>query len=832
MIFLDKAEQRARIRVADAMSIAQLIASDRSVLAREDVEDQIEQGPLILDGLRRRPRYFDGKFLTGADLTRDQDYVRQRQADMARAGGAGVISGLLVANRTLRAGQTLSITAGVGLTPSGDVVMLSTRRDVPLLDLPTSRQLDAALGLAEEPRVPLGRRTGLFILALRPVEFTANPIAAYPRSITGRRTVEDGDIIEASAITLIPYPDMGGAANVGEARRKVARAIFSGQGAAMPQDALPLAMLGLDRGTVRWVDTAMVRRETGAESGVHAMVGTRPRAISEAFVLQHRAHLWDVLHDMAARPIAPVFPAASAFSLLSPVGLMPVAALRADDFGFNQIYFPPGVDADLGFVPADEIPALVEEALALPPIDLDAPPRDLDALGVSVLIPVDRARYQRFTATLGSANLAIATNAAAAVSGASSAFDLVSDLVAKRKAAEATATRAAASANAQTEAARIQAWHGCLSEAIATLPQGPGGTPLVWYTRRRSIAQQPRVIGTGIEVSGDDVSINAMVNANLDRLKLARRLAAINGQATPQATVRLMSLLGRPAVARSDVLTAAVIADMEKVVKQDLPSVLLPFESTIQPVPAAPAIDATTAQPAPTPVPGPAPTPVSPTVPPISAIPISAIPIEVAIMPIPPRVFNPTVLGGMRMLRADAVTRQPSEFRRAALGGLFTPSPAPAPAPAPIPSPAATPTPVAQPSPVPAPAPAEPVPAAPPEVRPGLMRLAVASAAGLTTASREDTKLMLGESEVMDIAQDYAARNLGEGLARVTQLLGTEWISDKNALWLGESGKALALDAALRVVDEEKLPDFAALLKDAVTAQKVRALDELLGKLG
>ena len=79
--------------------------------------------------------------------------------------------------------------------------MLNQRRDVPLLDLPLSRQLDAAMGLREEPRVPLGRRTGLFILALRPVEFTANPIAAYPRSITGRRTIEDGDIIEATAIT-------------------------------------------------------------------------------------------------------------------------------------------------------------------------------------------------------------------------------------------------------------------------------------------------------------------------------------------------------------------------------------------------------------------------------------------------------------------------------------------------------------------------------------------------------------------------------------------------------------------------------------------------------
>ena len=837
MIFLDKAEQRARIRVADAMSIAQLIASDRSVLAREDVEDQIEQGPLILDGLRRRPRYFDGRFLTGADLTRDQDYVRQRQADMARAGGAGVISGLQVANRTLRRGQSLSITAGVGLTPSGDVVMLSTRRDVPLLDLPTSRQLDAALGLAEEPRVPLGRRTGLFILALRPVEFTANPIAAYPRSITGRRTVEDGDIIEASAITLIPYPDMGGAANVAEARRKVARAIFSGRGAAMPQDALPLAMLGLDRGTVRWIDTAMVRRETGAESGVHAMLGNRPRAISEAFVLQHRAHLWDMLHEMAARPIAPVFPAASVFSLLPPVGLMPVAALRADDFGFNQIYFPPGVDADLAFVPADEIPALVEEALALPPIDLDAPPSDLDATGISVLVPVDRARYQRFTATLGSANLAIAANAASAVSGASSAFDLVSDLVAKRKAAEAAVTSATSATNAQTEAARIKTWHACLSEAIAALPQGPGGAPLVWYTRRRSIAQQPRITGTGIEVSGDDVSINAMVNANLDRLKLARRLAAINGQATPQATVRLMSLLGRPGVANSDVLTASVISDMESVVKQDLPPVLMqPVPIFMSPPMPSPVI-AASPPPAPGPVATPAPPPpIMTAAPAISAIPISAIATPMVSAMVQPMVFNPTVLGGMRMLRADAITRQPGIFASRVDHTGFVPPPPPAPVPAPAPTPAPTaavPT-TAQPAPpAPPPPPAEPLPVPQPmAVRPGLFRLAVANAAGLTTAAREDTKLMLGESEVMDIAQDYASPNLGQGLARVRQVLGDDWITDKAALWLGESGKGLALDAALRVVDEEKLPDFAALLKDAVSAQKPKALDDLLAKLG
>ncbi len=735
MITLDKAEQRALIRVADAQKIAQLIASDRSVLARSDVEDIFEQSPLILDGLRRRPRYFDGRFLTGADLTRDQDYVRQRQADMARAGGVGVISGLRVRNRTLTQGQTLSITSGVGLTPSGDVVMLSTQRDVPLLDLPTSRMLDAALGLSEEPRVPLGRRTGLFILALRPVEFTANPIAAYPRSISGRRTIEDGDIIEASAITLIPYPDLGGAANIAEARRKVARRIFAGRGAAMPQDALPLAMIGLERGTVRWVDTAMVRRETGAESGVHVVFGGRPRAISEAFVVQHRAHLSDVLTDMAGRGLPPVFPAATQFSMLPPAGSMPASAIRPDQYGFNQIYFPVGVDVDLAFVPIDEIASLAEEALALAPIDLDATVADLDATGITVLIPVDRPRYQRFSATLGAANLAVASNAAA-VTGSGSAFDLVSTIVARRKAAEAKARDAAAAAAAETDTLRIRAWQAAFGEAVAALPHGPGGTPLVWYTRRRSIAQQPRVTGTGVTVTGDEVGLNAMVNANIDRLKLAKRVAAINGNATPQATVRLLSLLGSRSIASSDVLTVAVVSDLEKVIAKDLPVVNLPPVPIVLPPASTDSITAS---------------------PPIRAT-------------IDPSIL--TRVGGLRVLQPDIAT-----------------------------------------------------------LRPGLTRIAVADAAGVSTAAREDTPLKLGESEVLDIAQDYADVRLGDGLSRVVATLGKDWPTAKEAMWLGESGKALAIDHAFRTVAEEKLSDFADLLKSAVTAQKPTNIDELISKM-
>ncbi len=125
----------------------------------------------------------------------------------------------------------------------------------------------------------------------------------------------------------------------------------------------------------------------------------------------------------------------------------------------------------------------------------------------------------------------------------------------------------------------------------------------------------------------------------------------------------------------------------------------------------------------------------------------------------------------------------------------------------------------------------EPTIASAAALRPGLARIALADAAGLTTASREDTPLKLGEGEVMDIAQDYADPRLGAGLQRATAAIGGGWPSAKDALWLGESSKALAVDRAFRTVEEEKLGDFAALLKDAVTTQKAKSIDDLVARM-
>ena len=572
---LNHADDRVDITVADTPELAQMLQSGKGgeIALHGALEKMLGGGTLYLDGLRRRPRYFDGRFLTGADLTRDQDYIRQRQADIARSAGAGVASGLEVIDFDVAQGESVEIRAGHGITPSGDLVMLASDRQVALLDLPVARQLDAAMGLSSDPRIPLTRRSGLFILGLRAVEFTANPIAAYPRSITGRASIQDGDIIEATAVTLVPFPDESGAATLSEARRAVARQIFLGRGGGISHNILPLAMVALDRGVIQWIDVAMVRRELGADSGIQVAISGRPRALAEAHVVQHRAHLQDVLSDLRTDDATPAFAASQFFSLLPPAGQLPVSAVRADDQGLQQFYFPPSVDVDIAFVPSDEIVALVEESLSLPPIDLDGKAEELDATGVVILVPVSRQRYQNFHTILTSTTMATRADPVLAKPG--SAIEMLDALLMRRqKQAEIAAENAENAEARKAFEQEIRNWQNCLTEATANIPTPEGGTKLLWYIRRRSIAYRSQVEGLAIKVSGDDVASAAIVNENVSNLGLQKRLSELSAKATPEANARIAALLSAPRIAASDLFTASIIGDLEKVAAGTIETVL------------------------------------------------------------------------------------------------------------------------------------------------------------------------------------------------------------------------------------------------------------------
>ncbi len=496
-------------------------------------------GTVVVDDRRRRPLYFDGRFLAARDLTREQNYFLTRQADLGRAGGSGVVHGLLV--RPGSSASSIRIEPGHGATPSGELVVLSEALEINLADVTLGQRLDTAFGLAAIPALPQRSRSGLFVVALRTVELTANLIASYPTSITGPRSAEYGDIVEAAAVTLYPYEDQGGRVELDQRRARVARELFLlNRGRGLAAEALPLALVALDRGVVRWVDPFMVRREVGGQHGDVLSRTSVSRAQREAYLLQYDAHLQDVLRLRQAGQRGWRFAATEHFQALPPVGRLPAAAIAPADF--SQIFFPPEVDAELSFVAEDEITALIEEGLLLAPIDLTLSGDELESTDVLVLLPVPRRRLRALRNTTGSLTRALPPS--------------TPRLLAKARPIDVLRLRLPPRLPVmlQPDAGELadQAWR----EALAA-------TDLLWYVRRRNLSYRAELAGAPVIVGRDELGLERDLGDRLRNLGLLTRYRRLREAATADGVRILAATLASPKVSASPLLTEAAISALE-----------------------------------------------------------------------------------------------------------------------------------------------------------------------------------------------------------------------------------------------------------------------------
>jgi len=505
----------------------------RERIAAQDLAALRSTGVLIEDPRRQRPRYFDGRFLAARDLIRDQQYFLTREADLGQAAGSGVALGLFV--RQSAETQSLTISPGHGVTPAGELVLLPRYVIVSLANIPAAEQLSARFGLSRLPQPPMRSRTGLFVLGLRPVEFTANPIGAYPTTITGQRTVEDGDVIEATAVVLVPWNDDGATDALDARRGRAAHAIFvEGIERGVSANVLPIAMIALQNNTVVWIDEPMVRRELGADRSDLPGLGFSPRALRLAHFLQHQGHLADVVRVAGTRP----FPAASRFPALPSAGRLPPGVINPADF--TQSYFPAEIDADFSIIPEDELPALIEDALTLPPIDLTLSSEALDSSAVAILAPVSRNEWRAVVARLTTRVRPLRPAAP--------------NLVAQRKPLE-TLLR--------------------LRPLVPVVPLPDPGDPSdtewqrlarlpnLWFVRRRQLAYRDDIVGASLRFAAvEDSRITERVRERLTGLGLATNLDRLLTRASPAATVEVTRLLASPRFADSPAMTAAAIGEL------------------------------------------------------------------------------------------------------------------------------------------------------------------------------------------------------------------------------------------------------------------------------
>ncbi len=383
------------------------LGDTRKTITPDQATTALAAGNVVIDSRCRRPLWFDGRFLAARDLANEQSYFLQRLADLGRAAGFGVIHGLNVETPS-NAGnpgdaETIIIRAGQGVTPAGELVMLPNDLTIRLSDLAEEQKLDVQFGLSRSPKPEARTRTALYVIGLRSVEFTANPITSYPTSIQGNRSTHDGDIVEATAISLVPYPDPVTSSQGAQRRAALAQQIFLNASPQQLNDGvLPLAMISIQRGVIEWVDQYLVRRDTGPQySGLR--FGLTDPATQQASLLQYDSMLQETIASRKQAGLPASFSAGDYFRMLPSAGRFPVAAINTSNF--SQVYFPQEMDVRLSVIPEDEVPALIEDSMSLPPIDLTLTADSYADLAVFALIPVPRDGFTALKASLPAVQL-------------------------------------------------------------------------------------------------------------------------------------------------------------------------------------------------------------------------------------------------------------------------------------------------------------------------------------------------------------------------------------------------------------------------------------------
>jgi hypothetical protein len=360
----------------------------------------------ILDGAIRSIKFFNGRLLSGEDLTQEQRAVREARERVGLAVGHGVAHGLEVSiNRTVTTPPTVTVQAGLAINRHGKGLRLHAAVDVALAQ--------PAGGAARPPVVPVAggfatclppqttaytTQAAVFLLTLGPVQTTEGTtqisgLGSGASACNARYLV---DALELRLVELDFSAELADTANLPRLRSRIAARAFGsatarsfatdpfGAQAASAKllDTLTAAQLGpgeVPLATLYWtaasgivfVDNWSVRRPLAGPPGEGPWgAHTSPRLLAEAtaMLLQFQAQVADL--RAAAVPATPTATAQSTFQFLPPAGVLPIGGAQ----GFPVATFFGGLTIRDGiFIEAAKVESLLRVSLGYPPIDCSSP---------------------------------------------------------------------------------------------------------------------------------------------------------------------------------------------------------------------------------------------------------------------------------------------------------------------------------------------------------------------------------------------------------------------------------------------------------------------------
>ena len=356
--------------------------------------------------------FFNGRLLTGEDLSREQDGNERARRLLGLAAGPGVVTGLEVTPAAPSAdGQpAVTVEAGLAVNLAGQVLELPARTDVSLVHGTTPPGATPQVLFHDcAPTQPLTYTTGagVYLLSIQPGQATAGraPTSGLANGDAGCNAAYSLDGVQFRLLRLsLPVATV---ANELQLRNQVAHLMF-GTGdptrsafAANPWgvvpfgygllDALRASCLGPDEvplALVRWTGSgglvfvdrwAVRRRTTRLDAAVRwpLLLSDRLLAEAEASFLQFQDQVEDMRSGTAtatgASPPAATsaLAASDAFAFLPPVGILPVAGVGSP-VGFDTAtFFGAQASFDLAMLDAAQLRGLLWESFGHDAIPVD-----------------------------------------------------------------------------------------------------------------------------------------------------------------------------------------------------------------------------------------------------------------------------------------------------------------------------------------------------------------------------------------------------------------------------------------------------------------------------
>jgi hypothetical protein len=380
------------------------------------VTTQAIDTPVLSGSALRSINFFNGRLLTGDDLSSEQAAQLARAQRLGRAVGEGVGYGLEV---SAQAGSqpdqpVVTVAGGVALSRSGLALELSSAVDVSITQaVATPGSEPGGLFADCQPYAP-GTYTagaGVYLLTIGPAQQGDGlaPVNGLGNASSPCNVATEIETVKFRLIRLaLTAAELS---DTQKLRNHVAYLCFAPDALAgfiadpfgtppttyglidelrdqtISDDEVPLALIGWTADTgIDFVDLWSVRRRITrrpAEGDFAAFAGDRRRAEGEAMFLQ----FGDQLRDLQAGPHPEQVAAAATFDWLPPAGLVPIGGLAARAFDID-VFFSATTTRGPAVLEGSRLIQLLDTARSYPPIDVAALTEDATVGGPGASVAV------------------------------------------------------------------------------------------------------------------------------------------------------------------------------------------------------------------------------------------------------------------------------------------------------------------------------------------------------------------------------------------------------------------------------------------------------------